>query len=81
MQRANSLEKTQMLGKIEKKGSTEDEVVGRHHGLSGHEFEQTAGDNGSPDSSDGRAYACNAGDLGLFPGSRRSPGEVNGNLL
>ena len=81
MQRANSLEKTQMLGKIEKKGSTEDEMVGRHHGLNGHEFEQTPGDNGFPDSSDGKAYACNVGDLGLFPGSGRSPGEVNGNLL
>ena len=29
----------------EKKGTTEDEVVGRHHQLSGHEFEQTVGDN------------------------------------
>ena len=25
--------------------------------------------------------ACNAGDLGLFPGSGRSPGEANGNPL
>ena len=25
--------------------------------------------------------ACNAGDLGLIPGSRRSPGEGNGNPL
>ena len=25
--------------------------------------------------------ACNAGDLGLIPGSGRSPGEGNGNLL
>ena len=25
--------------------------------------------------------ACNAGDTGSIPGSGRSPGEVNGNLL
>ena len=29
--------------------------------------------------SDGRESACNVGDLGLIPGSRRSPGEGNGN--
>ena len=29
----------------EEKGMTEDEMVGRHHGLNGHEFEQTQGDN------------------------------------
>ena len=26
------------------KGTTEDEMVGRHHQLNGHEFEQTSGD-------------------------------------
>ena len=30
----------------EEKGTTEDKVVGRHHQLSGHEFEQTQGDSG-----------------------------------
>ena len=43
MRRANSLEKTLMLGKIEgrrRRGTTEDEIVGWHHGLKGHEFEQ-----------------------------------------
>ena len=46
MQRADSFEKTLMLGKIEgrrrrheKKGTTEDEMVGWHHRLNGHEFE------------------------------------------
>ena len=47
MQRANSLEKMLMLGKIEgrrtKKGETEDEMVGWHHRLNGHEFEQALG--------------------------------------
>ena len=47
IQRANSVEKTLMLGKIEggrRKGGTEDEMVGWHHQLSGREFEQTPGD-------------------------------------
>ena len=48
MQRTDSLEKTLMLGKIEggrrrgqqeEKGTTEDEMVGWHHRLDGHEFE------------------------------------------
>ena len=38
-------EKTLMLGKTgqEEKGMTEDEVVGWHHRLDGHEFEQAPG--------------------------------------
>ena len=47
MQRADSLEKTLMLGKTEgrrRRGVTEDEMVGLHHWLNGHEFEQTTGD-------------------------------------
>ena len=42
MRTADSLEKTLMLGKIEK-GATEDEMVGWHHLLNGHEFEQAPG--------------------------------------
>jgi len=39
MQRGNSLQKTLMLRKIEEeKGTTEDEMVGWHHQLKGHEF-------------------------------------------
>ena len=34
---------------------------------------------GFPGGSDGKASACNAGDLGLIPGSGKSPGEGNGN--
>ena len=34
-----------------------------------------------PGGSDGEAFAYNAGDLGLIPGSGKSPGEGNGNLL
>ena len=48
MQRADSLEKTLRLGKIEGGGegggTTEDEMVGWHHPLNGHEFLQTLGD-------------------------------------
>ena len=43
MHRADSLEKTLGLGKIEGR-MTEDEMVGWHHRLNGHEFEQTLRD-------------------------------------
>ena len=46
MRRADSLEKTLMLGKIEgkkRRGWTEDEMVGWHQWLDGHEFEQAPG--------------------------------------
>ena len=36
---------------------------------------------GFPDGSEVKASAYNAGDLGLIPGSGRSPGEGNGNPL
>ena len=36
---------------------------------------------GFPGGSDGKVSACNAGDPGSIPGSGRSPGEGNGNLL
>ena len=45
MQRVNSLEKTD-AGRDrgqEEKGMTEDEMVGWHHRLNGHEFEQAPG--------------------------------------
>ena len=45
--RTKSLEKTLMLGKIEgrrRSGTTEDEMVGWHHRLNEHEFEQAPGD-------------------------------------
>ena len=40
--------------------------------MRGSEAEETGG-------SDGEEAACSAGDLGLIPGSGRSPGEGNGN--
>ena len=46
MQRTDSLEKTLMLGKIKgsgEKGAAEGEIVGWHHWLDRHEFEQALG--------------------------------------
>ena len=45
MRRADSFEKTLMLGKIEgsRRGTTEDEMAGRPHGVDGREFEQAPG--------------------------------------
>ena len=34
-----------------------------------------------PGGSDGKEYACSAGDLGSIPGLERSPGGGNGNPL
>ena len=34
-----------------------------------------------PGGSDSKESACNAGDMSLIPGWRRSPGEGNGNTL
>ena len=47
MRRANSLEETLLLGKIEdrRRRGWQDEMVGWHHSLNGHKFEQTPGDN------------------------------------
>ena len=46
MQRADSLEKTLMLGKMEgrRRGMTEDKMVGWHHQVNEAEFGQTLGD-------------------------------------
>ena len=47
MKRANSLEKSSDAGKDwgqEEKGMTQNEIIGWHHWLNGHEFEQTPGD-------------------------------------
>ena len=46
MLRANSLEKTLILGRIKsrkRRGQQEDEMVGWHHQLNGHEFVQAPG--------------------------------------
>ena len=46
MRKVSSLEKALMLGKIEgreRRGTTEEEMAGRHHQLNGHEFGQVPG--------------------------------------
>ena len=45
MRRSDSLEKTLMLGKIKgrRRRGQEDELVGWHHGLYGHKFEEVLG--------------------------------------
>ena len=52
MWRADSLEKILMMAKIEdrRKSVTEKEMIGWHHWLDGHEFEQTPGDGDGPGS-------------------------------
>ena len=67
MQRADSLEKTLMLGKTEgktRKGATDDEMVGWHHQLDGHEFEQTPEDSEGPGSlACCRLWGCKESDV------------------
>ena len=81
MQRADSLEKTLMLGKIE---------GGRRRGRQRMRWFNGVTDSmdmnlskrweivGFPDSSVGKESTCNAGDPGLIPGSGRSTGEETG---
>ena len=45
----------QVLGRQEQKGMTEDELVGWHHYLNGHEFKQAQGDGGGQ----GNLACCN----------------------
>ena len=53
MQTADSLEKSLMLGKIEEKRSSEDEMAGWHHWCNGHKLGQTSGNGGEQ-----RELAC-----------------------
>ena len=66
MQRTDSLEKTLMLGKIEgrkRSGRQEDEMVGWHHRLDGHEFEQALGvGDGQGDLACCSAWGCKESD-------------------
>ena len=52
-----------------------------HRSNSGYKRTSSFKPPGFPGGSDGKASACNAGDLGSIPGSRRSPGEGSGNPL
>ena len=75
----------------EEKGMAEDEIVGWHHQLNGHEFNSwvrkicwrrdrlpTPVFLGFPCDSTGKESACSVGDLGSIPGLERSPREGKG---
>ena len=53
----------------------------KYQDLSSLSMKYRGGKGGFPCSSVGKEFACDAGDLGLIPGSGRSPGEGNGNPL
>ena len=78
----------------EEKGTTEDEMVGWHHRLNGHEFEQAPGVGDGQGSqvccspwgrkeldTTERLNWTDPGHVGSILGSRRSTGEGNGNPL
>ena len=52
-----------------------------HRSVNGTTFKSTMVIQGFPGGSDGKQSVCNLGDPGSIPGSRRSPGEGNGNPL
>ena len=56
-------------------------VPGSHVSCIGRRILYTSATYNFPGGSDGKESACDAGDLGLIPGSRRSPGGGNGNPL
>ena len=60
-------------------GAVADDRLAKH--FRGPSLETTLIQHSFPGSSDSKASACNAGDLGLIPESGRSPGEGNGNPL
>ena len=66
MWRVNSLEKTLMPGEIEgrRRGGDRAEMVGWHHWLKGHEFEQTPGDGEGQESLKcGNPWGCKESDM------------------
>ena len=47
----------------EEKGKTEDEIVGWHHRLNGHEFEKTPGDSEGPEPWHAAVYGVTESDI------------------
>ena len=80
MRRANSLEKTLMLAKIEgkRKGRQRTRWL---DGITNSVDMNVSKFRDLPGGSHSKESVCNEGDPDLIPGLRRSPGEGNGNLF
>ena len=84
MQRADSLERTLILGKIQGKRRSQQQKIRWLESISNSmdmNLRKLREIWGFPGGSDGKESACNAGDPGLIPGSGRSPGEGNDSPL
>ena len=80
MQRDDSLERTLILGKIQGKRRSQRQKIKWLDSISSSmdmNLSKLWEIWGFPGGSDVKEYACNAGDLGLIPGSGRAPGEGN----
>ena len=80
MQRANSLEKTLILGKIEDKRKGQLRMRWLDSITSSIDMNYSKLQE-FPGGSERKESACNVGEPGLIPGSGRCPGEGNGNPL
>ena len=84
MQRADSLERTLILGKSQGKRRSQRQKIRWLDSVSisvDVNLRKLCEIWGFPGHSDGKASTCNAGDPGLIPGSGKSPGEGNDYLL
>ena len=84
MQRADSLERTLILGKIQGKRRSQQQKIRSLESISSSmdmNLRKLQEIWGFPGGSDGKESACNAGDPSLIPGSGRSPGEGNDSPL
>ena len=74
MRRTDSLEKTLMLGKIEGGKRRGQQMVGWHHQLNGHEFEQTLGDGeGQGSLASCSSWGCKESDRTKWPKNNKKP--------
>ena len=84
MQRADSLERTLILGKIQGKRRSQQQKIRSLESISSSmdmNLRKLPEIWGFPGGSDGKESTCNIGDPSLIPGSGRSPGEGNDSPL